>query len=107
MDIQILLWLQNLRGMLGNSLNDFFAFITTIAVDYFILIPVLILFWAVDKSAGIVSITSYGIGCFYNAIMKTTFSVYRPWIRSDKIKPFEDVMYGLLDIHFQVDIAHL
>ena len=26
--------------------------------------------------------------------MKTTFSVYRPWIRSDKIKPLETVMKG-------------
>ena len=100
MDIEILLVLQNLRGTLGNCLNDFFAFITTIAVDYYILIPALILFWAVDKKAGIVSLASFGVGCFYNAILKSTFAVYRPWIRSDKIKPLEAVMKGATGYSF-------
>lgn len=94
MDIQILLLLQNLREAIGGCLNGFFAFITTIAVDYYILLPALIVFWVVDKNAGIVSISSYGLGCFFNAIMKTTFSVYRPWIRSNKIKPLKEVMSG-------------
>lgn len=94
MDIEIILFFQNLRGILGNCLNDFFAFITTIAVDYYILIPALILFWAVDKKAGILGIASYGVGCFYNAILKSTFAVYRPWIKNNKIKPLESVMKG-------------
>lgn len=100
MDIEILLFFQTFREIIGNCLNDFFAFITTIAVDYYILIPALILFWAVDKKAGIVSLASYGVGSFYNAVLKSTFAVYRPWIRSEQIKPLEAVMKGATGYSF-------
>ncbi len=53
-----------------------------------------------DKKAGILSITTFGVGCFYNAIMKSTFAVYRPWIRSDQIKPLEAVMKGATGYSF-------
>ena len=52
MDIQILLGLQEFREAVGGIFNAFFAFITTIAVDYWAIIPALIIFWAVDKKKG-------------------------------------------------------
>lgn len=94
MDIQILLMLQNLRELTNGVFNDFFAFITTIAVDYYVLIPVLIIMWAIDKKKGIFAYVSYGVGCFLNAMLKSTFCVYRPWIRSDKLKPLESALSG-------------
>ena len=48
MDISILLMFQELREATGGLLNNFFAFITMISVDYYMMIPPLILFWAVD-----------------------------------------------------------
>lgn len=100
MDIQILLALQSLREAIGGCLNAFFAFITTIAVDYYMLVPALILFWAVDKKAGLFGLSSYGTACFGNAALKSTFCVYRPWIRSSEIHPLPEVMSGATGYSF-------
>lgn len=94
MDIQILLVLQDLREVIGGSLNSFFAFLTTIAVDYYIMLPGLILFWAFNKRAGAVGLGSYGMACYGVSTLKSTFCVYRPWIRSNLIKPLPEVMSG-------------
>lgn len=100
MDIQILLWLQSLRDVVGNCFNGFFAFITMIAVDYYMLIPGLILFWAVDKKAGTYGLSSYGLACLENAGLKATFCVYRPWIRNGNLKPLPEVMKGATGYSF-------
>lgn len=94
MDIQILLILQELRQATGSFLNDFFAFITTIAVDYYIMLPGLILFWSMNKTAGVMGLGAYGASCFGVAALKSTFCVYRPWIRNSLIEPLPEVMAG-------------
>ena len=100
MDIQILLALQDLREAIGGCLNSFFAFLTTIAVDYYIMLPGLILFWAFDKRAGSIGLGSYGMGCYGVSALKSTFCVYRPWVRSELIKPLPEVMSGATGYSF-------
>lgn len=100
MDIQILLLLQNIREHTYGIFNDFFALITNIAVDYYIIIPILIIMWAIDKKKGIFAYVAYGIGSFINAIIKSTFCVYRPWIRSSEIKPLDSAMHGVASYSF-------
>lgn len=100
MDIQILLALQNLRELLGGTLNTFFAFITTIAVDYWVIIPALIIFWAFDKKKGQILIFSAGIGRFLTAVLKSIFCVYRPWVRHPEIEPLSEVMSGATGYSF-------
>lgn len=100
MDIQFLLFLQNIREALGSSLNAFFAFITTISVDYYMVVPALILFWAIDKKKGTRVLFGYGTSILLNSILKATFCVYRPWIRSDKLKPLPEVMSGATGYSF-------
>ena len=94
MDIQILLALQTLRESIGGCLNAFFAFLTMIAVDYYIMLPGLILFWAVSKRAGMMGLGSYGAACYGVAATKSIFCVYRPWIRNPQLKPLPEVMAG-------------
>ena len=100
MDIQILLLLQQFREAIGGCLNSFFAFITTVAVDYYLLIPALVLFWAVDKKKGARVLSAYGTGCVLNALMKAAFCVYRPWIRDSRVKPLDSVMSGATGYSF-------
>ena len=100
MDIQILLELQNLRELMGGTLNTFFAFITTIAVDYWVILPALIIFWAVDKKKGQMLIFSAGLGRFLTAVPKSIFCTYRPWIRDPRIEPLQDVMSGATGYSF-------
>ena len=70
MDIQILLALQDLREAIGGCLNSFFAFLTTIAVDYYIMLPGLILFWAVNKRSGAIGLGAYGAACYGVSALK-------------------------------------
>ena len=94
MDIEILLLLQNFRNSLNGIFNDFLAFITSISVDFYIIIIPLVICWAVDKKKGIFIYLTYGVGCIYNALAKSTFCVYRPWIKDPRVEPLDSVKAG-------------
>lgn len=100
MDIQYLLFLQNIRNTVGDIFNSFCIFITTIAVDYYILVPALILFWTVDKKKGSRILLSWGTSLGIGAFLKATFCVYRPWIRDSRIQPAEEVLSGATGYSF-------
>lgn len=94
MDINYLLFLQNLRNSLGGIFDSFFAFITQISVGVYILLIPLFIYWAIDKRKGLFIYCTYGLANFFNAFLKSTFCVYRPWIRDSRVKPLESVMSG-------------
>ena len=100
MDIEILLLLQNLRNSLEGVLNEFFALITNIGVDYYIILIPLIIYWAFDKKKGLFIYLSYGLSLIFNAILKSTFCIYRPWIRDSRVKPLESVVSGATGFSF-------
>lgn len=100
MDIQYLLFLQNIRESIGGVFDNFFSFITMIAVDYYIVIPALILFWAVDKRKGSQVIMTIGTALGINAALKATFCVYRPWIRNSEVHPLESALPGATGYSF-------
>lgn len=94
MDINYLLFLQNLRNSLGGIFDSFFAFITQISVGVYILLIPLFIYWAIDKRKGLFIYCTYGLANYFNAFLKSTFCVYRPWIRDSRVKPLESVMSG-------------
>ncbi|MDO4489005.1 MAG: phosphatase PAP2 family protein [Eubacteriales bacterium] len=100
MDIEYLLILQNLRNAVGSSLNSFFIFLTNISVDHYILVPALILFWSVDKRKGSRVLMSWGTSLAMCALLKSTFCVYRPWIRDSRVQPAEEVLSGATGYSF-------
>lgn len=100
MDIQILLFLQKIREALGGSLNEFFVFISNIGVDYFILVPALILFWCIDKKKGTKVLFSWGSSLCLGAFLKATFCVYRPWIKDSRIQPPAEIFAGATGYSF-------
>ena len=89
MDIQYLLWLQELRNATGGIFDEFFNSLSKFAVDIMPFLP-FVIFWGVDKKWGYRFITSWGIGELINGIIKLTVCAYRPWIRSDLIEPAGD-----------------
>ena len=89
MDIQYLLFLQELRNATGGVFNEFFNAVSKIAVDVMIILPYLI-FWCVDKTWGYRFMTSLWSGEVVNGIVKLTVCAYRPWIRSELIEPAGD-----------------
>jgi hypothetical protein len=64
-DIQYLLWLQNLRNSLGGAFDEFFNALSKFAVDVLPFLP-FVIFWGVDKSWGYFFLTNHWTGwCFY------------------------------------------
>ena len=94
MDIEYLLFLQNIRNALNGVLNGFFEFVTNIAVGYYIFLIPLIIYWTVDKKKGLFTFCTLGIGLFINAFLKVTFCVYRPFVRDPRVKPLESILPG-------------
>ncbi len=89
MDIQYLLWLQEIRNATGGIFDELFNAISKFAVDILPFFPFLI-FWGVNKKWGYVFLTNYWLGDLINAVIKLTVCAYRPWIRSDLIEPAGD-----------------
>ena len=89
MDIQYLLWLQELRNATGGVFDEFFNALSKIAVDLMPFLP-FVIFWVVDRKWGYRFILTLGIADLLNGIIKLTVCAYRPWIRSDLIEPAGD-----------------
>ena len=100
MDIEILLFLQNIRNSLGGILNEFFSFITNVSVDYYIILIPLIIYWTSDKKKGLFIYLCHGLSCILNAVLKSAFCVYRPWIRDSRVKPLDTVIAGASGFSF-------
>ena len=94
MDIQYLLFLQNLRGATGGVFNEFFNALSKIAVDVMIFLPYLI-FWCVDKGWGYRFMTSIRGGEVLNGIVKLTVCAYRRDRLFVSERPY-DVRYGYI-----------
>ena len=89
MDIQYLLWLQELRNATGGMFDEFFNALSKVAVDLMPFLP-FVIFWCVDRKWGYRFILTLGIGDLLNGIVKLTVCAYRPWIRSALIAPAGD-----------------
>ena len=100
MDIEILLWFQSFRELTSTWLSSFFSFITTIAVDYYILVPLLIMFWTIDKKKGSKMLLTWGTCLGIGAFLKCTFCIYRPWVRDARINPPDSIKAGATGYSF-------
>jgi len=89
MDIQYLLWLQDIRNATGGLFDELFNALSKFAVDLLPFFP-FIVFWGVDKRWGYIFLTNHWVGELVNGIIKLTVCAYRPWIRSDLIEPAGD-----------------
>ncbi len=65
MDIQYLLWLQELRIATGGVFDEFFNALSKFAVDIMPFLP-FVVFWCADKKWGYRFITSWGVGELIN-----------------------------------------
>ena len=89
MDIQYLLFLQDFRNSINNSLTPFMEWVSAFAVNFLILIPVFY-YWNVDKRKGLYTLVSYYFCMVLTPLIKLTACVYRPWIRDTRILPAGD-----------------
>lgn len=91
MDIDYLLLLQRFRESINDALTPFMEGVSLFAVTFLIMIPVFV-YWVVDKRKGLYTLVSYYLCCGFNAILKLTACIYRPWIRDARVKPAGDAI---------------
>lgn len=85
-DIQYLLILQKFREITGGVFDGIFEGLSVVAADVLYFLP-FVIYWAVDKAWGKRFIATMFGAELVNALLKLTFCIYRPWIRSDLSQP--------------------
>lgn len=86
MDIEILLWFQQIREALDPVFDFIVGYASDIALFSAAVIP-FVFYWCSDKEEGKDILLALGISLFLNQFLKVTFSVYRPWIRDPRLIP--------------------
>ena len=89
MDIQYLLFLQNIREATGGIFDEFFNAISKFSVDILPFLPYVV-FWCVNKKWGYRFTATAWLGELINGVVKLTVCAYRPWIRSAEVNPAGD-----------------
>ena len=86
MDIEYLLWLQELRtGFLDWLLMGVTDFVVSPAMYAF----VAIIYWCINKRAASFLAMNLSVGSMVNQGLKNTFCIYRPWVKHPEIVPLE------------------
>lgn len=88
MDIQYLLFLQNIRNAAGGVLTPIMLMISHLATIGAGVLCVVI-YWWIDRETGAWVIINTMLGFLTNNLLKLTACVYRPWIRDPRIVPPE------------------
>lgn len=100
MDIKYLLFLQELRESAPEWITDLMQFITDTAGGILILFIPMIIYFCIDKKKGEFIWISLTLASLINVFVKCVCCVYRPWIRSELIKPTEKAIEGAADYSF-------
>ncbi len=89
MDIEILLWLQDLREKLGPVVDTVINFISDPNIIKVLGVAICYIYWCHDKKSGNFAFATFSIGQITVQAIKNTLCVYRPWIRDSRIVPDE------------------
>ena len=90
MDLDYLMYLQGIRNDWGGE--GLFTFISNLPKSALTAAIPAILFWCINKNAGIFILFNAEIGRVINELLKGTFCVYRPWFKDAELIPVGDAM---------------
>jgi membrane-associated phospholipid phosphatase len=88
MDLQYLLFLQHFRDGIGAPLAPFMIWISDFIISSWTLAAIALIYWVWDRRGGRRILLGFCYGAVFNALLKLTFCVYRPWIRDSRIVPY-------------------
>jgi len=94
MDLEILLALQNLRQAWGPGVEQLFVHISDIGGSYIPIIVACLIYYCIDKRAGIYTFLSAFFAIFVCNFIKICVCCYRPWIRDPRIQVAEGARSG-------------
>ena len=92
MDIEYLLWLQGLRENLGANSELVMSLITSIPKSPLSALIPGILFWCINKRAGLFLLLVASFGRLINTLIKDTACVYRPWVLDSAVQPATEAL---------------
>ncbi len=87
MDINYLLFLQNLREATGNIFTPLMEYITKLGETSVLMFVIGIIYWCFDKKKGVFLMFTLYANRVINGFIKITACVYRPWIKDPRITP--------------------
>ena len=90
MDLDYLIFLQGIRNDWGGE--SLFSLISNLPKSAITAAIPAILFWCIDKNAGIFVLFNATCGRAINELIKGTFCVYRPWIKDAELIPAAKAM---------------
>ena len=90
MDLEYLIFLQGLREDWGGE--GFFTLVSNLPKSALTAAIPAVLFWCINKHAGIFILFNAEIGRVLNELLKGTFCVYRPWIKDAELIPSAEAM---------------
>ena len=90
MDIDILLWFQELRNPALNALGYGLTFV--LAEESVLLVVLCCMYWCFAKREALLVIFSFFAGMWLNCLLKVTFCVPRPWLRDPRVQPYAPIL---------------
>ncbi len=100
MDIQYLLWLQDLRAATGGALDGLFLALSGLGEAVVPLLLACGIYWCLDKRTGIRLFFACNVGDLLNGALKLSFCVYRPWVRDARVQPARGALGGATGYSF-------
>ena len=109
MDIEVLLWLQEIRQALSPALDFILANLSDLFSHAATLMP-FVIYWAFNKKHGRFLLCVLSVSFMLNQAAKAAACVYRPWIRDSRVIPSENALtnatgYSFPSGHSQVSAA--
>ena len=92
MDIQYLLWLQNIRQSLGDGVDALACQISDVPVGFLGLLLCALIYWCLDQETGLYMMANFSLGRAINQFIKNTACVFRPWVRDARVIPPEQAL---------------
>ncbi len=96
-DIQILLELEQIRNPF---LTNIFLFITQFGEELILLPLMCLIYWCINKKLACFAAMNFFGALFVNHLLKITYCVDRPWIRSTQLSPVPDAMQSATGFSF-------
>lgn len=90
--IQYLLILQDFRNITNGFFNNFFMQVTMLGENLILLTLIAIIYWFINKKAGIFLIFNLAISVIINLFIKLSACINRPWIIDSRVCPLEEAL---------------
>lgn len=91
-DIEYLLWWQNIREATGHRFDTFAWHLSDMGHWFESFFIPAIVYWAIDKQTGIFCNLARNMALVFTQFLKTSICAYRPWIRDARIVPIQDAL---------------